>query len=91
MKKILLLLIIIVFVSCNLINPKDETPPELSIIYPENGDELSVRDTLMIETSDNGGIKKVECEITNNSTSYTETAISSPFNFPISFALFTTV
>jgi|GEM_PF-2612551 len=85
MKKILFLLIISVFVSCNLFNPNDETLPELLIIYPENGDELSVRDTIKVETSDNVGIKKVECEISTNNYSFTEIEVTTPFNFPISF------
>ena len=86
MKRVLFLLFIIIFISCDLFKPADEIIPELSIIHPlNNGLSLSIRDTIKVEASDSEGIKRVECEISDSTFSYLEIDEIYPFEIPVSF------
>ena len=86
MKRILFLLFLIIFVSCDLFDAADDIFPELSIIHPlNNGIPLSIRDTIKVEASDSEGIKRVECEISDSTFSYLEIDEIYPFEIPVSF------
>ena len=84
MKRTLFLVFIIIFVSCDLFNPADEIIPELSIIHPENGIIISLRDTIKIETIGAERIR-VECEIYDSTFSILEIDDTYPFEIPVSF------
>jgi hypothetical protein len=45
---------------------KDNTPPNISIIYPENGNEVSGVVVVKTEASDNAGVTKVEFFVDGN-------------------------
>ena len=85
MRTLFLLFFFVLFVGCDLFEPADDIKPSITVNYPEDNMQLSIRDTIKVIAYDESGIKKVKCEVSDSLIIYTIIDELSPYELPISF------